>query len=329
MNIKTYRAFYLSPYMWIGSDPLLPYPPNGQSIQQIGEVVFIYSAGQFELQACRDGMFMLIAPSIVNPAPNAKIDVIVDFWSTYLRYINAFALLLDSAAQTLEQTHFINLREISRNETCNITFKEGLWISNSAGGFSAALAQSQYRFAPPAASDFFWLPRPVLQLDTIQAAVTQLDSAITKAGLLDVLASFAKSITEYKLGNYDTSLVLSWFIAEGILRQLWERTLSEIRVAHEGDPPRINAKRMEALLEGVDYTSAVISNSLELLGIVESSLFRDIDSVRRMRNRIAHVDRRYKATAEDAQKAISTANALTRQFFDFEFTPHFGFSVNL
>jgi hypothetical protein len=36
-----------------------------------------------------------------------------------------------------------------------------------------------------------------------------------------VLASFAKSLAEYKIGNLETAIVLCWFIIESELASLW------------------------------------------------------------------------------------------------------------
>lgn len=161
----------------------------------------------------------------------------------------------------------------------------------------------------------------------MEQTVVLFSHAIEKDGLISALASLTKGISEYKVGNYALAIVLSWFVVESSLRQLWRRVLDQIRTEDSSASPRINGDRLR-LLTGNNYSIAAISNTLELMEIISPGLFQLVNDVRQKRNKIAHVDGDYVATTQDAQQAIQAASEMVKAYFDLDVSPSLGFSVS-
>jgi len=112
--------------------------------------------------------------------------------------------------------------------------------------------------------------RRLIPLDTIDFAVQQF-KRVFDDGLQSVLVSFAKSISEYKVGNYETAIVLAWFITERIINQMWKAHLISLKRDEEGGQQRINSERME-YLTGRDYSASIMTNLSELYGVMPFSV---------------------------------------------------------
>jgi hypothetical protein len=326
---RKYRAFYLPPSTWVAETVNLVYPPNGQPIAELGEIVYDYANDTFAMRISRDGMVMLDLLAFPEPSTNEGIDLQIQMLSAYVGHMNAFLVLLDTAIQKKEQEGYLDLSEVTRSDVCTVAYSEGQPVpAIAAGGFCTAFTRAMYRFAPPAASDHFWItPRRTISLASVESAVELFDKATRIDGLIGMLASLTKSVSEYKVGNYDLALVVSWFIVESTLRQLWRRTLGQIRHSDASSPPRVNADRLKQLT-GNNYSIHSISNSLELMGVLPSELFHEISEVRQKRNKIAHFDGDYSATTQDAQQAILASAAAIDCYYAFDVTPNLGFSVS-
>lgn len=327
-GVLRFRAFYVSPQSWVGEAVNLPYPPTGHPLPALGEVVFSFETTNVRLRACRDGMVMIDLPSLARP-PATQLEKLVEFIGAYVAHMNAFFILLDSAIQATQGLSILEIREITRADTCGITYMPGQPIpSMAAGGFSAAMTQASYRFNPPGAADMFWIhQRQVISIASIEMAAVSLDAAIAIKGAVETLASLAKATAEYKIGSYNLALIIAWFIVESVARQLWENKLDELRQAAPSQTPRINAERLKYLV-GNAFGVAAITNSLELLGVLSTTDFLSIDSVRQKRNKITHAGSAYVATAVDAQDAIVIASKLTERFFGVAVTPNLGYSIS-
>lgn len=140
------------------------------------------------------------------------------------------------------------------------------------------------------------------------------------------MASFAKSLSEYKVGNYETSIVLSWFVAEGGINLIWGKHIMELNADLPGGEKRINRGRRD-FLTGRDFTVSIISNLLELWGLLPNEIFRDIDAVRGFRNKIVH-GHSFQLGAEECQLALQIAQWMIAKEWDIDFTPNMGYSVS-
>ena len=78
--------------------------------------------------------------------------------------------------------------------------------------------------------------RQVVNLDVIDHSTRLFTQVINKPGLEKTLAPFAKSLSEYKVGNYETSIVLSWFITEAAINHLWLKHINSLNGNLRGWP---------------------------------------------------------------------------------------------
>ena len=177
----------------------------------------------------------------------------------------------------------------------------------------------------PIGCDTKIMMRQVISSDAIATAVKQFAFVVSNPGLQKVLASFTKSIGEYKVGNYQTSIVLAWFISESVINKMWEAHIASLSKQIGGEQ-RINSDR-KGHLTGRDFPISVVINVLELCEILAFRLFKDIDTVRRLRNKIVHGESGYSPNATDAQLAIKTALELCRAFHGIDFVPNLAYSV--
>lgn len=88
------------------------------------------------------------------------------------------------------------------------------------------------------------------------------------------------------MADLKNCIVLCWFVLERCLNDLYKEYLNSKSVG-TGGIVRINAERRK-FLTGRDYNAAIISNELELDGIISLDELNHFDEVRRLRNNIAH-----------------------------------------
>lgn len=141
---------------------------------------------------------------------------------------------------------------------------------------------------------------------------------ISKKSLVPLLSGIAKSISEFKIGNFPTSIVLSWFVVESVLIEKWMTFLEVKNTSHNGKK-RIDSDLRKKLL-GRDYTISTISNILELTDIIPFAIFEKVDRVRHYRNNVVHGDMNYECKPEHCVQAIQLAIelALDEQPFTIE-----------
>src|SRR5262249_49635090 len=123
-----------------------------------------------------------------------------------------------------------------------------------------------------------------------------------------------------------TSIVLAWFITESLINAIWLDHIGSLNKEVEGQK-RISKER-EDILTGRDFTISIITNALELSGILPFPLFKDIDRVRRVRNKIVHGYLEYSPLRVDAELAIITATQLCKTRHPIEFNPTVGITIS-
>lgn len=241
-------------------------------------------------------------------------------------------MLLDSA--TLEIDHFahFNLHEITNRDAFRVIYENGksksenIAIESIASMFQHGRYSGSYRSDLPIENDPMIMMRHVVSLAAISHADALFERVIASPGLGKPLASFAKSLSEYKVGNYETSLVLAWFITETSLSNIWQSHLDSLNREVADGRKRINRSRRD-FLTGRDLPISIVSNMLELFGILDHGLFVDIDTVRGYRNKIVHA-RDFTPGATEAQLSMKTALTMIERLWDLRLTPSFSYSVS-
>lgn len=150
--------------------------------------------------------------------------------------------------------------------------------------------------------------RRLIELDVITYSFDLLDRVLKCKieGTLKIVELLYWAHHRYSENAFSDSLILSWTICEKLLYQLWNHYLKEKRTGNEGQPI-INKERAKKL-KGRDFTASIVSEILELAGVIETQLFRGIDDARRKRNAWLHSLGTIKDI--DASNAMRTATEL-------------------
>lgn len=333
--INQFTAFYPSRPFWACSKPdFSNQDREGWFSDQMAEEVFSCETDSYTIKICRDGRIMLRIEALERePEPKTPggIEDTVRKWGAYLDFLNAFYLLLDSAMLRIANFTYFNLHEITSRDAFRVRYEggkstgENIAIESIASVFQMGRYISSYSRGMPIEYDSKITMRQVVPLDVIQFASDQFASVINIPDSEKDLASFAKSLSEYKVGNYETSLILAWFITEGSIARLWEHHLDGLNCEYGNGHKRINRERHD-LLVGRDFTISMISNLLELWDVLPNDLFKDIDAVRGFRNKVVH-KLKYVPNATDTQLALKTAQVMIERMWNIPLIPSLGYSV--
>jgi hypothetical protein len=331
-----FTAFYPSRPFWAGSKVNFAVPRvDGWFHDQMVEEVYSRQTDAYTLKVCRDGRILIRISKLESGEPyetNQSIQEIVRRWGDYLNYLNAFYLLLDSATFEIEHFAYFNLHEITNRDAFRVAYENGKSTSESiasesiASVFQLGRYSGSYRSDRPIEYDPMIMMRHVVSLAAISHAGALFDRVIASPGLEKPLALFAKSLSEYKVGNYETALVLAWFIIEASLSNIWESHLDSLNRDLSDGRKRMNRDRRD-FLTGRDLPTSVVSNMLELVGILDDGLFVDIDTVRGYRNKIVHA-RGFTPGAKETQLSMKTALAMIERLWNLQLTPNLGYSVS-
>lgn len=337
MPTVQFTAFYPSRPFWAGSKiDFSDQSREGWFHDQMVEEVFSHETPEYTINVCRDGRIMLRVESLERVQlfhENAPIPIeeTVKTWGEYLDFLNAFYLLLDSASIELSNCCHFNLHEITTRDAFRVSLDAGkctgenIATESIASIFQMGRYSSSYRSGVPIEYDPQITMRNVITLDVIQHAVAEFEKVFLTPGLEKTLSSFAKSLSEYKVGNYETSVVLSWFITEAALSKLWKDHIESLSTVFQDGRKRISRDRRD-FLTGRDFTISLISNLLELWGTLPHSQFQDIDAVRGFRNKIVH-NHSFAPGPNEAQLALNTAKAMIDRIWGLRFIPNLGYSV--
>ena len=331
-----FTAFYPSRPFWAVSKVDFQVPHvEGWFYDQMAEEVYSRENEVFALKLCRDGRILIRVASLERDdvtAPYPLAERIIRRWGESLNFLNAFYLLLDSATIEVDKLHYFNLHEITNRDAFRVAYENGKATGENiaAESIASVFQMGRYSGSYPTDAAIEYDPRimmrQVISLDAISHAVSVFQQVVASPGTEKPLASFAKSLAEIKVGNYETSIVLAWFITETAISTLWESHINGQKRDAGSGGKRINRKRKD-FLTGRDFPISIVSNMLELSGVLDHSLFEDIDSVRGYRNKIVH-GRKFTPGASEAHLAMKTAQTLIERLWGIRFTANFIYSVH-
>ena len=148
--------------------------------------------------------------------------------------------------------------------------------------------------------------RPVVPQSVFDRMYETFSQVYDKKGRVRLLSMLAKSISEYKVGNYATALVLAWVVIEWYLKKYWDEKLDEIKA-----DDRLNSERKQILKNPASFTASVMSEILELLKIIPQEIYKHITKARKKRNAFVHSHENIENT--DCQDAYAAAIWLIKQ----------------
>jgi hypothetical protein len=211
-----------------------------------------------------------------------KAEKIVEFLKEYLQILNCIYLLLDSSTLTIIRNNWFQVNELTNRDAFSVKCMNGQMICQLSEGLNQNSFQlgrnfSSYQGMPVYVDettkvvrilDQRLINRICLPKDVFSTVNTQLrlllKDRIGNASSLNgirMLSDITKSIHEYKIGNYSTSLVLAWFNIEIFISHKW-RELLRSKNKSRTDETKITQSRLKEF-DGRDYTINTVLNIFE------------------------------------------------------------------
>ncbi len=299
----------------------------------MSEEIVSHDTGVFSLRVCRDGLLMLEMSELETLLPLIEVQDIggyVAWWSGYLMWMNCLALLLDCCVIEEARLGYFNFSEVTRRDAFRIRFENGQFSACDVASESHVryLQDSRHLSLVRQPIEFLTnldgrIPLPRTAFDLL---IAKFDYLSTRPELASSVSILAKSLSEYKRGNYDTSLVLAWFVVEGEINKRWRELLESKNCDYPDGQRRINSDRRKKF-EGPDYPVSVVSNLLELEGVIPFKVLQEFDEIRGYRNAIVHRKPNFSCEAAHCRKTIEVAKRLVTERENFTFELNFSYSV--
>lgn len=331
---KPFVAFYLPQEVWVPS-AIEKLEDFSTLLKELEEITFSTERRNFDLKACRDGMLFLHIPVMESKAAlddTTDFDKKVGWWSEFFDHINAFYLILDHALLELEKLAYFEMTQIDKTQVFRArledrTVKSMGWGGNTKSASSYFMHRRQFasqfrnlqeetgrRLGRDAAdsmrdsfNNFLFLGMGhALNEQTLHLACDIFDILLTQSHFVKDYAELAKALAEFKRGDYETALILTWFIIEKWLSNDWNDFIIGKNRADSGSQ-RISASRMGSLKSGRDYSASIRANMLELAEVLPTDLYRAIDEIRGSRNKVVHNDKNFVCRSSHAQQGLQTA----------------------
>jgi hypothetical protein len=334
--MKRYLSFY-TVSMWFAGEPidLSSLDDTKQVSQLLSTLMFEYESEEFHIKIYRDGMILLHAPEIEKLSMNRPLssEIMKDYWASYLKLLNCFYLLLDSFSSTLTSTFNMEITELTNRDVLlvHVDGDEITLSPNAPGSFMEArriLRQlKDLDDIPERYRNLLQIVRP-LPKEVFDRTVAAFSILMQRRDIVELTSQIVKSLSEYKVANYSTSIILSWFIVESILSKKWNGYLERTNRDLPDNRKRISSRR-KSTLTGRDYTISVITNILELAEEISFETFESVDTIRGYRNRIVHQDPSFTCTDEHCRQALSLALDLILEDIPIKFDLNTNYSFYL
>ncbi len=159
--------------------------------------------------------------------------------------------------------------------------------------------------------------RVIIPRQVFENLTEKFEFIVSDKNLASLLSGVSKSLSEFKIGNYTTSLTLAWIVIESILIRKWEELLDSKNTTYTDNSKRINTDRKKILMRS---DISVIANLLELTDDINFPLFKKVDEVRNYRNKIIHQNPDYVCKFEHCTLALGTALELLLEKVPFPIT---------
>lgn len=284
--------------------------------EELAAAAYRCVSSSFDLKVCRDGVILLQVNGL-DPIPSAAdvgVPRLVEWWGRCMDYANCANLLFYAAVLEEMNLGLSEFEEITRRGVFVLTRDNGEETGGSIP--SNSFAGVRYMDRHPSVQGMTGWVRQ-MHRTTVSVAVcerlgTTLELACQSATLVRDLATIGRALAQYKIGNYRTALVLTWFVVESTLANKWAAYLDESQLTQSDGERRISRERRKNL-EGRDYPISVIANMLELAGRLETRVYRIVDRVRGYRNKVVHQDADFVCSDTHCREAFELATALATE----------------
>lgn len=338
MTKEDYIGFYPSRPFWAVTPIDLEDPTSLDKFHELmSEEVFAFEEDPFKIKICRDGMILFRYNQIKiseSEQSGRGIEILASRWGQYLDYLNTLYFLLDSTTCKLQNISYFNLSEITHRDAFRVGFEDNKWKGESiasesiASTYQTARYRSSYSPGLPLGLDSRMLGRIVIKHNVLEETIRIFNLIKEDYKSIKMVSTIAKSLSEYKVGNYDTSLILSWFVIETVLNEEWQTYITSKNIDYPSGKKRINYERKK-YLTGRGFPVSLVSNMLEVSGVINFNLFEEIDEVRGYRNKIAHNDHAFETGASHCKLAINKAIELALKKYSLNIAPNLSYTVTV
>lgn len=324
-----YIGFYSSRPFWAKDTPIFTGSNPEEFFNIMSEEVFIHENDNYKLKICRDGLFLFqikemaeeVAKLLNTGSFGANLNTL---WSTYLDHLNCIYILFESSVLQQMNLAYFEIAEITNRDAFAIWFEGGRLGGHSvptlsvASKFQSARYISTYRiyselgFDQSIEMDERVAGRIIVTREVFDRLVQDFDKVFSNFNEVKILSNLIKSLSEYKIANYDTSLILSWFIIESYLSRKWRDLLNTLNKDLAEGSKRINSDRMK-YFSGRDYPINIVINMLELFSAVSFEKYKTIDRLRTKRNDIVHTNSASKCNPLDCIEAFKIISSFIEE----------------
>ena len=343
MKILGFVSFYTSIPFWANnfiSSEELEKIEDEQLETKLEEVVFSKENNNFSIKIAQDGMIILRVYELENNMtpwsdrlnnPDYTISDDIKNWNDYIEYLNTFYLLLDSSLLELEKETFLEINQLTKKDVMRAYFAYFDSQEKFQGCQSASHNQEPievYKKNRSSDSNYHLIKSKNNRFITkkvLEHAVENFEYACKDHNLMKILSTLLRSISEYKEGNNETSILFSWFIIESITIRIWEEHINSLNNSFDNGSKRINRAR-KSHLESLSIS--VIINLLELMNLIPYKLYIEIDKIRLCRNKIVHIDQDYISTSNDAKESILCTKNLIKLNYNLDIFPNLNLIIS-
>lgn len=323
---RHYIGFFMSRHFWLGRRPeSVPGVIDDAAIRtpflaRSREVGFAWNDAELEICVRRDGLVMLRVESLERGIaddraadPSPSIDAMLSRWQEYLEHSTCLALILLSCGYRHTNIALFTLFPLTNRGVFRPTIDGAGRVEmggTSLDGFSG-IYHVAFDLMDPRVSAAQLFMAQQLDVSTVAEVGPQMAVVRVRPLLRRRLATLARALGEYQLGNASLAILLSWFVIEDIANERWMDWIEGKDTDLGGGRRRINADRRDKM-KGRDYPASVVTNLLELADRLSLDQLKTIDTVRSWRNAIAHQEKK-PLSSENAATAISAALELVRE----------------
>jgi len=310
-----FMCFYPSTPLWVGDKPDFDiFRKGGISLNQFLSIRELrIDRDNYVVAFCKDGLCMLRIHSISKDMEDAreqdrhtgdikKKQEALQRWTlaekTYVEYLNTIQLLLDVALTQHDKWNMIDTSALRRSDVFPVLVDDTHVYSDI--DYSGVSSFHSTRDTLRKGRDLWnYTARTSIEDDpriahrrsvccsVFDHVIAEFEKVSGKLEHIRVLSQTLIAVDNYNVGNQEAALVQAWFVIELFINEYWVRYLAEQQTTAITGERRINADRLK-FLTGKDFTAAVLSNMLELIGRIDQATLSKIDVVRKARNKASH-----------------------------------------
>jgi len=324
MTIENYIGFFTPRPFW-AVDAINFEGSTSGTLQRfhplMSEVMYQYTSSTFSFRVCRDGMLLLQIHEMENKVRD-DIHELIEWWGEYLNYLNCLYLIMDSEFINVLQYQYFIFSELRRNDVFRTTFEDdqetsASIASESITGIYQIIHYSRFIDDLPSGYDPRTQHRVIAPKQVFEKLTEKFELLVSDKNFVSLLSETSKSVSEFRNGNFTTSLTLAWFVIESILMRKWIELLDSKNKTDSDNIKRIDPDRKRFLMGS---NISIVTNLLELTDHIDSALFKKIDTVRGYRNKIIHQKRDYICRFDHCTLALEIALDLLLEKAPFPIT---------